>query len=176
MKLPPVPKWNPVTDDFNAADFVLLAQAYDRSLLPAGIVFPRAGQVWEAVRDCEVSVWTRRTNPGPALSKVELPNGVTVTMSGPAKPELCIPWCNGWLRKGERVRVLELNDPKPLTVNLRPLRYDALHGSLIPLELRTAAGYVGYWLSVSTARPKYTVHKSGVYLNEDFTLVEDVIS
>src|SRR5438876_7930675 len=63
IKLPPLPKWNKLTDDIDSADFALRAQDYERSLLPPDLVFPRQGQIWEAVRDCEVNFIARTTNP-----------------------------------------------------------------------------------------------------------------
>src|SRR4051794_5317858 len=57
MKLPPTPKWNKLTDDIDSEDYLRRAQEYERALLPSGIVLPRVGQVWQAVRDCEV--WFR---------------------------------------------------------------------------------------------------------------------
>src|SRR5437867_675271 len=54
MLLPPIPKWKKLTDDIDYADFARRSQDFERSLLPRKVVFPRAGQIWEAVRECEV--------------------------------------------------------------------------------------------------------------------------
>src|SRR5437867_12050638 len=56
MKLPPPPKWNTKTDDIDSLDFLRHAQDQERSLLPPHTVFPRTGQIWEAVSGCEVHV------------------------------------------------------------------------------------------------------------------------
>jgi len=96
IKLPPVPKWNKATDDIDRADFARQSEAFERSLLPRDLVFPQTGQIWEAVRDCEVHVSCTMGPKGPVFS----PNV---------------------LRKGERIRVLPMNDPKPLLVKFRRL-------------------------------------------------------
>src|SRR6266851_8860411 len=92
IKLPPIPKWNKTMDDIDSKDFVRRSQDYERSLLPPDIIFPRTGQIWEAVSDCVVnfSGWTP-TNP--------------IFPGGMAR-----------LRRGERARILTLDHPKPLSV------------------------------------------------------------
>ena len=52
MILPPPPKWDERIDGLE--DAFRWAADYERSLLPSDILFPRAGQTWKAVRDCEV--------------------------------------------------------------------------------------------------------------------------
>src|SRR5438552_17549015 len=71
MKLPPAPKWNKITDDIDSVDYLRRAQHYERSLLPPDIAFPRAGQVWAAVRDCDV--WFRVLFSVTVAPKVWLP-------------------------------------------------------------------------------------------------------
>src|SRR5712692_497329 len=61
MRLPPPPKWDRTTDGLEDAH--KWAADYQRSLLPPGVVFPREGQIWETVRDCEVRfvAWIPKT-------------------------------------------------------------------------------------------------------------------
>jgi len=119
MLLPPVPKWSHATDDIDGADFCRRSEDFERSLLPADLVFPRAGQIWEAVCDCQVTV-----------AVMPLCNGRLMRFQ------------NECIRQGQRVRVLELNHPKPLTIRFR--RLDALADGPAPegppgeLSLRTA--------------------------------------
>src|SRR5579863_3640554 len=54
VKLPPLPQWNKLTDDIDWAESRLRSQDFERSLLPRDLIFPRSGQVWEAVSDCRV--------------------------------------------------------------------------------------------------------------------------
>src|SRR6266571_8743040 len=84
IKLPPIPKWNKSTDDIDSKDFAQRSQDYERSLLPPDIIFPRTGQIWESVGDCEVNfiAWTP-TNP-------------------------IFPGGRARLQQGERVRILTL--------------------------------------------------------------------
>src|SRR5687767_12212667 len=65
IKLPPVPKWNKAVDDIDRADFARQSSAFERSLLPRDVVFPRTGQIWEAVRDCEAHVFYVMGPKGP---------------------------------------------------------------------------------------------------------------
>ena len=112
MKLPPSPKWNTKTDDIDWADSLRRSQDDERSILPVDTVFPRAGQIWAAVADCEVHMH-RWLNPKyPSL--------------GPDAP----------LARGERVYILELDHPKPLEVRFLPVRYEELHEILAPDSLR----------------------------------------
>src|SRR5437870_12525288 len=73
------------------------------------------------------------------------------------------------LRQGERVHILEAGESKPIQVSFVPLRYDELHDSIVPEEIRRVSGYWGYRPGpihiaqrdgVGTARP----HQAGVLL------------
>jgi len=168
--LPPL-KWDKTNDGLDVGDFARWLVEYERSHLPADTLFPRPGQVWETVRDCQVSFEACMASSGPRFSKVRLPNGVAVTLFGLARLAHSFPFGTARLEKEERVRVLE---SAALGVNLQPLRYEELEGNIIPQELRAAPGYRGYRLYVKTARPKCCLHPEAVYLNEDFRLVEEV--
>jgi len=143
MILPPVPKWKKTTDDIDSADFLSRSADYERSLLPPDLVFPRAGQVWETVRDCQVHVLTRIGPKGPLLS--------------PAAQ----------LRRGERVRILTLDGPKPLQVRFQPLHYQESHESIAPHNF-------SHELCLRTAPTVPGLEKETAYFNELFRLVEDV--
>jgi hypothetical protein len=179
--LPPL-KWNKTTDgvDVDAAASLRWAMEYERSLLPPSTIFPRPGQVWETVRDCEVGFEACMTYSGPKFTTVRFPNGRRVTMQAIGKRDVVLPFGTARLPKGERVRVVtrtgtaEFADPKPLYVLLQPLRYDELRESIVPQELRTASTYTGDRLCVSTARPEHWFGAKAACLNEDFRLIEDV--
>ena len=113
-----------------------LAKAYQKRQIPAGIRFPRAGEIYEAVRDFEVQYMTAHFAPFTGGGKAVLP-------------------------KGERVRVCEPSDPRPLGVYCDPLNYDALHERIVPAEEQAHERYNGYYLSIDT-----------VDLNRSFRLVE----
>ena len=109
-------------DGIDAADFFSRSQDYERSLLPRGVVFPRGGQVWETVCDCEVRARTY--------------------IMGPKGPVL---WPNIPLRKGARVRILPLDHPKPLQVRFVPIdpisiEPPALHSEFSLPMARTVPG------------------------------------
>jgi len=150
IKLPPIPKWSKTTDDIDSKDFVQRSQEYERSLLPPDIVFPRTGQIWEAVGDCEVNfiAWTP-TNP-------------------------IFPGGRARLQQGERVRILTLDDPKPIWVSFQPVRYHALHASIVPHDIRNRPGYQRYALSLRTAYTVCCSREEKGYFHELFRLVEDV--
>jgi len=179
--LPPL-KWDQTTGGLDTSDYVRFTEDYQRSLLPPDTVFPREGQIWEAVRDCQVDFEAPILRPCPRFSKLRLPDGSEVTLPGtvPLTEFARPPWGTARLPKGERVRVLggthfsSFAGPKALRASLQPLRYEELHESIVPPELRRAHGYEGYRLCVSTARPKWCLYKEQTYLNQDFRLVEDV--
>lgn len=150
IQLPPIPKWNKTTDDIDSKDFVQRSQDYERSLLPLDISFPRTGQIWESVSDCEVNLmaWTP-TNP--------------IFLGGSAR-----------LQQGERVRILTLDDPKPIWVSFQPVRYHALHESIVPHDIRNLPGYQRYALSLRTAYTVCCSREEKGYFHELFRLVEDV--
>jgi hypothetical protein len=145
MKLPPLPKWSKTTDDIDSEDFLRRLEDCQRSLLPPGIVFPRAGQIWETLRDCRVHV--------------------SKWMVGPVG---AVAWRDARLQEGERVRILTLDNPKPLRVIFQPVRYEELHESIAADSLR-------YSLWVWTAPGVVPVlGKKPGYFIELFKLVGEV--
>jgi dihydroneopterin aldolase len=59
----------------------------------------------------------------------------------------------------------ETTDPQPVVVSFLPVRYDELHDSLVPPDIRDTPRYKKYMLSVKTG-----------YFYEHFRLIEDVAS
>src|SRR5213082_1415041 len=110
MKLPPAPKWNKITDDIDSVDYLRRAQDYERALLPPDIAFPRAGQVWEAVRDCEV--WFRVLFSMTAAPNVWLfkPTSLLSGLPSPPTKELQALGGKARLQQGERVRIRSVDD------------------------------------------------------------------
>ncbi len=147
MKLPPPPKWDRGID--GPEDAWKWAADYERSLLPGDIIFPHAGQIWEAVRDCEVNFIA-------LIPKTILPGGRTR------------------LEERERVRILT-DDPKPIHVTFQPVRYHELHPSIVPQDIRNRPGYLYYWLSLRIARTPSCLHEEPGFFHEIFRLVEDVV-
>jgi hypothetical protein len=169
MKLPPLPKWNKLTDDIDGADFVRRSQDYARSLLPRGIVFPRPGQIWEAVRDCEVhfQAWctVRGSNawpPQPVASSI-MTCQATYTGGRVRLPQ------------GERVRICALEDAnRPLHVTFVPLRYQELHPLIVPEDHRGTSSH--YVLTLSTAYTACSSRDETGFFRELFRLLDDVAS
>ncbi len=56
----------------------------------------------------------------------------------------------------------ETTDSQPMVVSFLPVRYDELHDSLVPPDIRDTPRYKEYMLSVKTD-----------YFHEHFRLVED---
>ena len=77
--LPPL-KWNKTTDGLNDVEVILWMEEYQRSLLPPETVFPREGQIWKAVRDCEVGFEASIAWPQPKFSKQRLADRSDVVM------------------------------------------------------------------------------------------------
>jgi hypothetical protein len=102
--------------------------------------FPRGGQIWEVTDGCDVQIQYLFTAP--------------ITFSG-----------SGRLTAGERVYILAgTTDPQPMIVSFLPVRYDELHESLVPPDIRDTPRYKKYTLSVETG-----------YFHEHFRLIEDVV-
>jgi hypothetical protein len=148
MILPPTPNWNKATDDIDSKDVVRKAQDYERSRLPKDIVFPRAGQIWEALRDCEVHFYAWMPQV-PGGGKARLP-------------------------QGERVRIITLDAPKPLLIRFQPVRYQELHESIVPADIRRQPGYSHYVLCLRIARTSCSMQDEPGYFRELFRLVADV--
>jgi len=157
------PKWDRTVDGLEQAG--KWATEVERSRLPSDIVFPRVGQVWETVRDCEVTFRPCFDLPpvngtGTSGFALQLRLGGMVRM-----------------REGERIRILGLEHPdKPLDVRFQPLRYSELHAAIVPDEIRQKPGYRGYELSVYSARtlPQFSKQPSQTYFNEAFKMVADL--
>jgi hypothetical protein len=99
---------------------------------------PRRGQIWEVTDGCDAQIQYLFTAP--------------ITFSG-----------SGRLNAGERVCVMtETTDPEPIAVSFLPVRYDELHDSLVPPDIRDTPRYKKYTLSVPTG-----------YFHEHFRLIEE---
>jgi len=168
MRLPPLPKWNKTTDDIDTSHLFALAQGHEQSLLPSGITFPRTGQIWEAVRDCEVHFVASFTSEALAESRW-LPGRPPSQSIAPATP-----FGQARLSRSERVRVVFADDPKPLVVWFQPLRYHELHTHIVPVEVRSAPHYSHYRLALRTAPTSRWLHHESEFFTEAFRLIEDV--
>ena len=101
--------------------------------------FPRGGQIWEVTDGCDAQIQYLFTAP--------------ITFTG-----------SGRLTVGERVRILAGTDgPQPARVSFLPVRYDELHNSLVPPDIRDTPRYKNYTLSVRAD-----------CFHEHFRLIEDV--
>jgi len=166
MKLPPLPKWNSRTDDIDSADFLQRAQASERSRLPAGILFPRVGQVWETIRECEVPFQVRFSIQASAW---------LFKPGGPAKEvQALLPGGKARLAAGERVRIESVDDPeRPLYVTFVPVRYEELYESIVPVEHRRPSSH--YVLALRTAYTPYCVREERAFFTELFRLVGEPV-
>ncbi len=100
---------------------------------------PRSGQIWEVTDGCDAQIQYLFTAP--------------ITFSGA-----------GRLTAGERVRIMTgAADPQPEVVRFLPVRYQELHDSLVPPDIRATPRYKEYELSVKTE-----------YFHEHFRLIEGV--
>ncbi|HTX21498.1 MAG TPA: hypothetical protein VMD27_06555 [Candidatus Aquilonibacter sp.] len=102
--------------------------------------FPRKGQIWEVIDGCDAQIQYLFTAP--------------IFFSG-----------SGRLAGGERVCVTtETADPQAADVSFVPVRYDELHDSLVPPDIRDTPRYKKYTLSVETG-----------YFYEHFRLIADAV-
>ena len=175
MKLPPLPKWNKTTDDIDSAEFIRSSLDYERSLLPPDLVFPRVGQIWETLRDCDVhfQAWftVKGTHdwfpqPLPLVTEI-LQSGQTVQLF----PHFAAGRIA--LKQGERVRIHALDDTnRPLQVIFVPLRYDELHQTVVPDEQRRRRSH--YVLTLRTAYTACCSREETQFFHQLFGLVEDL--
>src|SRR3954463_436573 len=97
MTAPRPPDWKKTLADlteemaqrirFPDPDEIEWARDYERSLLPAGTIFPRSGQVWEAVDDCDVlvSLWFAAPASGSEKGRLAKGERVGILEGGPGK-------------------------------------------------------------------------------------------
>jgi hypothetical protein len=145
--LPPVPKWNRKTDDMDCAGFLQQCQDFERTFLPREVVFPRAGQIWEAVRDCEVHVHFCQ----PIVDLKQL-----------------MMWEDSCLRRGERVRILPSDHPKPLSVNFARVRNGAIEPAASKDEFEQEL-----WLKTARTFPVPASGEPPQYFTDLFRFVQD---
>lgn len=162
------PKWDRAIDGLEEAG--KWAIEIERSRLPSGMIVPRVGQVWETLRDCEVAF-----RPCFSQGQTEI-GGASKMRYGPVPFRLMLGG-KARLPYGERIRIVGLDDnDRPLHVTFQPLRYAESHAQIVPEEIRRTPGYVGYELSVKSAKTIADFSKEicQTYFNEAFRLVKDL--
>jgi len=103
--------------------------------------FPREGQIWEAIDSCETQIHYLFNAP--------------ITFSGSVR-----------LIAGERVSIMaDIAEPNPDFVRFLPVRYDELHNSLVPADVRETPRYQKYILSVKAE-----------YFHQHFRLIQNAAS
>ena len=161
----PNPKWNKTTDDLDSDDFLLnfvrWAEDHERSGMPQSIIFPRTNQIWETLCDCEVNFNAFFT--GPAFEPIWLPGRRHVELTKP------LPFGRTRLLRGERVRIESADDPKPVVIWFKPLRYQVLQESIVPEGVRKMPHYSHYTLSLRLARASCCLQEEPTYFTEVFS-------
>lgn len=121
-----------MTDEFEAGkrseisrEDIELAKAYEKKRMPLNIRYPVEGDIYEALQDCEIDYLTTHLAPFTGGGQAMLP-------------------------RGERVRVSELSEQKPLSVYCAPVNYDLMHDRIVPVGERASPNYLGYYFSIDT--------------------------
>jgi hypothetical protein len=144
--LPPL-KWNKTTDGFDvdAARRCAGRWSDELSLAAARTVFPRPGQVWEMVRDCEVGFEACITYSGPKLTTVRPAGGVPVKIFAVGTRDVVL---SVWRRAAHPRRTIcaFLKSSNPLTSSLCGRAFGrcattSCHHAIVPAELRACDGY-----------------------------------
>jgi hypothetical protein len=150
------PKWDTAIDGLESAG--QWAQDLERARLPTDMDFPRGGQIWEAIRDCEVHFH-------PCYSKKPTESGHALAMFGGQTR----------LAQGEKVVIVGSEDPKPLYIRFSLVRNRELEESIVTEEMRRLPGYQGYELQAKTVRTisDFDNRKRQTYFHEAFRLVEN---
>src|SRR5215475_6036946 len=130
------PKWSPAVDGLEDAG--MWALGLEKERLPEGVVFPRVGQIWECIRDCQVSFrpHVRRVTFVSAESTKVLDK--LAPMHRPIAPEDILVLLGGHTNfpAGERIRVVGAETDKPLQVSFVPVRYQELQSHIVPETFR----------------------------------------
>lgn len=160
------PNWDKSVDGLESVGAWVLE--IESARVAAAGVLPKGGQIWEAKHDCEVA-FRALIDSGP------MPHATFAALS-PMDLNLFFGLGTARLRRGERIRILEMNS-KPVSAGFVPLRYDDLEACIIPQEIRDRPGYRGYELSVKLSR---TISDScrgtsdhQTFFNESFRFVAD---
>jgi hypothetical protein len=165
------PKWDKAVDGLrNAAEW---ATEIERSRLSGDITFPRVGEIWETVRDCEVSF--RASIPFRPQTGTRTRTNMTLASATEMKMYMQLGFGLAKFHQDEKVRIIEIDGPKPIQVTFLPLRYQELHDQLVPEPTRKLPRYAGYVLHLRTARtiPHFSKEPSQTYFTEAFRLVGD---
>lgn len=176
MKVPKdFPKWNKAIDGLEDAG--MWALDCERSRMPTEIVIPREGQIWQATRTCEVAFRTHLNLHPAGAGQPKNVQKFTV-LSREDFESYMMQFGTATLPEGERVRILQLGELRPVSIRFVPVRYHELQESIVPAEVRKLPFYAGrYELSVKTARTvsdfQNTARQS--FFNEDFKLIEDAL-
>ncbi|HTL54026.1 MAG TPA: hypothetical protein VL361_00045 [Candidatus Limnocylindrales bacterium] len=158
------PGWNRVVDGLEDAG--KWALDIELSHIPANVVMPREGQVWQALRDCEVHFQASIPLRSPF---------VVLAKPAPVDINLLLGFGTAQVPCGERVRILEPG-PKSLNVSFVPVRYHELQEQIIPEVIRKTAGYGGYTLSLKIAKTVADLCRKGspqLAFSEVFRLLDN---
>lgn len=101
------------------------ARKLSKALMPAGLIYPKGGEVFEAINDIQISYLTHFMAP----------------YSGGGKAKLF---------KGERVFISNPGQDKPLGYNCYPINAGEIEDRIIPLADKDAPAYNGFHLFVDT--------------------------
>src|SRR6185369_9789133 len=102
------------------------ARDYERSQIPAGMRFPRKGDIYEVLEDMTVHYMTSWAAP--------------VTGGG-----------EGLLKKGDRVAVdHDPINPRPISTYVSAVDYETLEKRIVPASERSAPKYGGFYFSFKT--------------------------
>jgi len=104
---------------------LLKSEELKRILYPDWIVYPKGGEIYEAIDDVEVLYMTSWGAPFTGGGNVIFP-------------------------KGETIKVATPNRPKPTSVYCEAVNYKKLHHLVVPEKDRSAPDYGGYYFAIET--------------------------
>ena len=126
--------WNKTLSDLDAekrslsGEEIEWAREYEREQLRAWARFPKDGEVFEAVRELQVTYLIHWRAPYSSGGECRLPMGTRIRVSVPAF------------------------DPQPIGVSAVPVEEKAMEQQLVPEADRSDSKYGGYSLSLNVAR------------------------
>ena len=101
------------------------AREYERSQIPDDLEIPQTGQIFETVREVEVTAMITYSAPVTGGEEFTLPTGT-------------------------QIKIQEQIDEKPIVIAAEPVDYDGIEKQFIPEADRRSPKYSGYFLYIQT--------------------------
>ncbi|AFY36501.1 hypothetical protein Lepto7376_0041 [[Leptolyngbya] sp. PCC 7376] len=103
------------------------AREYERSQIPDDLEIPQTGQIFETVRDVEVTAMITYSAPVTGGEEFTLPAGT-------------------------QIKIQDQTDERPIVIAADPIDYEGIEQQFIPEADRLSPRYSGYFLYIDTVK------------------------